>query len=547
LLALAMLVAAIWVMWAGRGLGIHGDEVFYAGHLVEHNGVVAPLHGIEYFFAPHNSHLVLLGRLIFSALYNVFGTTYWIFRAAEVLGILVSVGLFFVLARRRTTPWIALAFSISLLALGYAQETFLWPFDLHTVYSAALGLGALLALEREDRLGDVLACVLLVLAVAILEVGLAFVVGAAVLVLQRDDRVRRAWIFVVPVVFYAIWWLWARKFGQSEVQLSNVRYIPEDFANAFGAVAGSLVGVNPTGPGFAPELTTVTPTGIFIAGVATVALFFRARVAALPRTIWATLAILAVYWVTIALGNRPPDSSRYIFVGALLVLLVAADALRGVKVGKWVTIGLFVVIAFAIPPNLSKLNDGRNEVLGITNVDQAEYAMVELAGPRAADEYTPAANPTVQAAGGGVEVQLDAAEYREVLADYGSLGASLSKIEGEAEPVPAIADATLATALELKLKPTAAPPSRDGCTEVTKASPEGAAFFELEAGGAILGVPRGGAAVEVQLSRFTKGAKGVPLGVLEPGEWAEVAIPTDSAKLPWNVTVNGPVQICPIG
>ena len=126
-------------------------EVFYIGHLVDRNGNVEVLLGLEYFFAPHNSHLVVLGRAIFSAFYNVFGTTYWVLRAAEVLGILVAVGLFYVLVQRRTTVWIALAFSVSLLFLGYASATFLWPFDLHTVYAAAFGLGAFLVLEPEDR------------------------------------------------------------------------------------------------------------------------------------------------------------------------------------------------------------------------------------------------------------------------------------------------------------------------------------------------------------------------------------------------------------
>ena len=545
LLGLAMLVAAVWVMWAGRGLGIHGDEVFYIGHLTLRNGAVEQLHGIEYWIAPHNSHMVILGRLIFSALYNVFGTTYWVFRLAEVLGILVTVGLFFALARRRTTPWIALAFSISLLFLGYAQETFLWPFDLHTVYSAAFGLAALMALERDDRRGDIGACVLLVLSVATLEVGLAFVVGAAIGVLQRDDRARRLWIFLVPIVFYGIWWLWAKKFGQSEVHLGNVKLVPSDFVNAFGAVAGSLTGLNP--PDAAPEVTEIAPAGIFIAGLATVALFFRGRQVRLPATIWVSIGTLAVYWLTIALGDRAPDSSRYIFVGALLVLLVAADGLRDLRIGAWATVAVFAVIAFALPPNFAKMNHGHDQVRGMTAIDQGEYAMLELAGPKVPADYTASLEPAVQAAGGAVDAQLDAGEYREVLKNYGPLSSSVASIEKAAEPVPAVADATLVTALGLGLEPTAAPLGLGRCTEVSEASPTASAYFELEPGGAILGAPKGSEPVEIQLSRFARGGKGVPLGTLQPGEWAEVKIPRDSVKLPWDATVDGPVRICPLG
>ena len=111
-------------------------------------------------------------------LFELAGTSYFVFRAVEVAGFLICVGLFYALARRKTTPFIALAFSVSLLFLGYAQETLLWPFDLHTVYALAFGLGALLALElRSDRRGDIAACALLILSVLTLEVGLAFVVG----------------------------------------------------------------------------------------------------------------------------------------------------------------------------------------------------------------------------------------------------------------------------------------------------------------------------------------------------------------------------------
>ena len=327
-----MVIAAAWTMWEGRGTGIHGDEVFYIGHLVNRNGNVEVLHGLEYFFAPHNSHLVVLGRAIFSAFYNVFGTTYWVLRAAEVLGILVAVGLFYVLVQRRTTVWIALAFSVSLLFLGYAQETFLWPFDLHTVYAAAFGLGAFLVLEREDRKGDVAACVLLVLAVLTLEVGICFAVGVAVGVLLRADRWRRVWIFLRPRRRL-------RRLGDLGAQVRSERTgtrqhrpVPADGRRGAAAVAGSIFGVNP--PRVTPLLTTVTLAGAIIAGLAVAALIYRFRRGGVPATLWMSLATLLTYWLTVALGARGVDTSRYIFVASLLTLLIAADALRGVRVGN---------------------------------------------------------------------------------------------------------------------------------------------------------------------------------------------------------------------
>jgi hypothetical protein len=544
LLGLAMAIAAIWVLWQGHGLGIHGDEVFYIGHLVNRDGTVETLHGIEYFFAPHNSHLVLLGRAIFSAFYNVFGTTYWVLRVAEVLGILVTVGLFFTLVQRRTTPWIALAFSVSLLFLGYAQETFLWPFDLHTVYAAAFGLGAFLVIEREDRAGDIAACVLLVLAVITLEVGIAFAVGVAVGVLLREDRLRRLWIFLAPALVYVVWSVWARKFGQSELELANVDLIPRTFAEGAAAIAGSLFGVNPA---YAPAvLTEITLAGEILAVLGVIALIYRFRRGGVPTTLWVSLATLAAYWLSVALGARAVDASRYIFVASLLVLLIAADALRGVRVGKWATVAVFLVVAFALRPNLIKLHHGAEQIRGMTEVDAAEYAMMELIGPRAHDNFQPAIQPDVQDAGGAIETQLDAEQYREVRQDYGSLASSLRSVETAAEPIPAIADATLVTGYGIYLQEIDPPADEQGCTEVTDASPRRPAYFELEPGGVLL-TNTGSRRTEVQVSRFTRGTRGVQAGIFKPGIWAEMKIPRDRSPEPWNAIVDGPVRICPLG
>lgn len=545
LLGLAMLAAAVWTMWEGRGTGIHGDEVFYIGHLVNRNGDVEVLHGLEYFFAPHNSHLVVLGRAIFSAFYNVFGTTYWILRAAEMLGILVAVGLFYTLVQRRTTAWIALAFSVSLLFLGYAQETFLWPFDLHTVYAAAFGLGAFLVLEREDRKGDIAACVLLVLAVLTLEVGICFAVGVAVGVLLREDRWRRVWIFLAPAAVYVVWAIWARKFGQSELELANIDLFPQTVAEGAAAVAGSLFGVNP--PRYSPLLTTITVAGSIIAGLAVVALIYRFRRGGVPATLWVSLATLLTYWLTVALGARAVDASRYIFVASLLALLIAADALRGVRVGKWATVIVFLVVAFALRPNAIKLHHGAEQIRGMTEVGAAEYAMMELVGTHAGDNYVPRLEPLVQEAGGSIETQLDASQYREVLQSYGSLGSSLHSVETANEPIPAVADATMVTGYGMYLQGVESPASEAGCTEVKDATPRDPAFFELPPGGVLLGNVGRQAKTEVQVSRFTDGRRGVRVGVFTPGIWAELKIPRDRVPIPWNAIVDGPVRICPLG
>jgi hypothetical protein len=547
MLGVAFAISATWLLLAGSELTFHGDEILYYANLVNKDGVISPLYGLEYLFAPHNGHLVLLGRLAYEGLFAVFGTDYGVFRAVEVIGVLACSVLFFVLAIRRTVPLVALALSILLAFFGYANETLMWPFDLHTVYSAALGLGAILAMERDDRRGDVAGCVLLTLSVLMLEVGLAFVVGVAVLVLLRPDRRRRLWIFLVPLALYAAWWLWALHFDQpSEVLFSNVRLVPSELINALAAVFGCLLGINPTGAEARPEVVGITAGGMVAAGFALAGLAYRIRQGGVPPTLWAFLATLVAYWLTMAAGGRPPDSTRYVFVGAVLVLLVAVDALRGVRFGPLGIAGFFVVVALALPSNVAKLYDGRDPELEVSRITGSEYAMLDLVAAEKVDpNFVPASDPQVSDAGGALFVPLSAGNYFAAAERNGSLGMPLSELRAGDPKYGQIADATLAAALGLRTEPTRPPAGSASCPAVTDATERNLAYFELEPGGTVLG-NRGEETVSVGLSRFGPGAPGTAIGQLDPGEWAAVRISPDAAADPWRAVVDGPVSVCPL-
>jgi hypothetical protein len=543
-LALAMVASATWLLLAGKGNVLHGDELFYFSHLVDKGGGLARIDGAEYLFAPHNGHLVILGRLFYELLFGLFGTDYIWFRAAEVLGVLTCSGLFFALAWRRTSPPIALVFTLPLLTLGYANEVLMWPFDLHTLYSAALGLGAFLAVERDDRRGDVLTAVLLVLSVAMLEVGVAFAVGVAVSVLLREDRRRRLWIFVGPIFLYGVWWLWAQKFDQSGILLGNVRLIPFEVANALTAVAGSVTGLNPTAGAAPPEVTTITPVPAAVAGFAVAGLVYRIRRGAVPASLWMFLATALAYWVTMAMGGRAPDGTRYIYVGTVLVLLVAVDAIRGIRFSPLATLAFFAVFLFALPANVQKLNDGRSTELKSAKILDTEFAMLDLARGHVARSYMPMSDPRVEAAGGHQGVGLHVGDYFRGVERNGSLGISLDRLRGESLELRGIADASLVGALDLSPQPVSAPAGRASCSRVGNASPSSPAYFELPRGGVLIGAM--GATAPTGLSRFTEGKTSVPVGQIPGHRWGVLRIPADSAADPWLAVVAAPVYACPL-
>jgi hypothetical protein len=544
LLAVAMCISATWLMIAGKDLTFSGDDIFYYGRLVDHDGLVTVTGGLEYFFAPHNGHLQILGKLIYRGLFLTVGTDYTVFRVMEILAVFVSVLLLFILMRRRIRPLAALIPCVLLLFFGYGEGSFLWPFNIHTIGALAFGLGALLTLERNDRRGDVATCVLLVLAVATVEVGLAFCVGVAISVLRRDDRWRRAWIFAIPLVLFAAWWLWARKFGQSEVALVNVKLIPIDFTNALAAVIGSIFGLNPTGAGVDPNVTSVTPWGTVLAAFAVVGLIFRVRRGKVPFGLWVALAVVLTYWFEITMADRPPDSTRYLFVGAVAIFLIAASALRGAKITGWALIGAACVVALAIPPNISKFYDERASSVIDADNTRTEYAMYELARGKVEPEFMAVADPNVSALGGSLFIPLTAETYFEAADNFGSLAFSLDQIRDESLGLRQIADASLAGALKLKLRPSEAPLAAASCPRSLDGRPGSSVFFYLGPRGALLG-SLGQRPVHVAIGRFGSGGSGVSLGRLEPGEWADLHIPSDAAPDRWWATVDGPVSVCP--
>jgi hypothetical protein len=545
-LAVAMCVSATWLMIAGDGLTFVNDDLFYyAQYLVHGTGDIRTSHGLEYFLAPSNGHLQVLGKLIYRAIFEVVGADYAVFRAFDIAGAMVCVGLFFELARRRVGPLVALVPCISLLFLGYAWESFLWAFDLHTIYALALGLGAVLALRREDRRGDIAACILLVLSIAMIELGLAFAVGIAISVLMRPDRLRRAWIFLVPVALYAAWWLWARHFDQPSIELANVKLIPITVANALAAIAGSVAGLNPTGAGVFQPTTGVTGWGSALAALAAVALAWRVSRGGLPRTVWVFLGVALAYWVLIALGGRAADSSRYIFVGTLLVFLVAADALAGARLPTAAVLVALAVVAFAIPPNIAKLYDGRGPQLNDATTSRVEYAMLDLVKGPIPPEYAPGKDERVTDLGGSVFTPMPAGDYLAAADRFGRLGMPLDELREQSLQRREIADASLVGALGIALRPAAAPAEPADCPSSLDGRPGHSVFFFPPRGGVLLG-SRARQPVEVALGRFGKGGPGLRLGKLGPGDWRRIALPADSAPDRWFVVVDGPTYICPL-
>ena len=548
-LGFAMLLSAGLILHTAHGQGFAIDELFYYGRLADKQGQLvhyAPF-SPEYLLAPFNGHLPLGGRFLYELVFATFGAHYTVFVLINIASLFACVALTFELARRRVGAIAALAPCIVLLFLGFAREQLLWPLDFNTAASLAAGLGAVLALEREDSRGDVLACVLLTLSIAMIELGLSFAVGiAAWLLLQhRAGALRRAWIVLTPVALYAAWWVWARRFGQSETDAGNIHLIPETLMHGAAAVMGSLTGTNPVQPG--SYISALSWFGRALAIAAALVLVARLWLGRVARTIWIWLIVLSSYWLLLAVAARPAEAGRYILVGSVLVVLIAADAVRR-RIPDGVAVALLLLALVALPANVAQLVEGRAEdtLHHDPPISQTEFAMLELARWHVDPDYVVSSDPRVAEVEGGLYIGIPAGAYLDAAAHNGPFAYSLEEVRERDEGLRLIADAALVGALGIEAKPAQAPARGAGCRSI--AVPAGAESATLAVGaGKILLRPRSSGPTGLWLARFADSPRSVGVGYLPPRRWSAVVIPPDRAPERWRMTMDKPATVCPPG
>lgn len=543
-LAVAMAVAIGLIVAATNGQGFAIDELYYYGRVALREGALvhygSPF-SPEYLLAPFNGHLALGGRFVYETVFATVGAHYTVFVVVNALGICASAGLLFVFARRRVGDLAALAPALLILFLGIAREQFLWPLDFNTSVALATGLAAILCLQREDRRADLAACLLLAISAAMIEVGLAFLVGAALLIALDGDRLRRAWIVVAPLVLYAAWWVWSSaRFDQGETELSNIVHAPKTAFESIAVSLGSLTGTNtPIPASFATDLTTL---GKVLAVAALVVLVARVVRGGLPRTIWVWLVVAATYWTLLAIADRSPQSTRYLLVSAVLVLLVAADCFRR-PLSNRVGAALVVLALLPLPANVDALFTGKDENVLRTDIakTRAEFAAIELAGERVDPAYVVSSDPRVAELGGGLYLGIPAVSILDAAKQNGSIAFSLDELEQQPEEIREIADAALAGAIPIELEPSHTPGAGLDC-RTTKPEGQRPAVVPLPTGFNLVRVPGPGTAL-IGVRRFATAGPGVPVARLRPGGWAALKFPQDGEK-DWALVTKATVTTC---
>jgi hypothetical protein len=493
---------------------------------------------------PHARHLILGPTLFYKAIQATIGMESRLpYAAAATLAFLASVVLLFAYLRRRVGDWVALAAVLPILVMGSAYEDLLSAFQIGYFGSMAFGIGALLAIESADRRGDAIACGLLVASLAFAEIALAVAVGVAVAIALQRGPPRRGWVVAVPLLLYAAWYPTyghsGAHLGPSGFSLHNVATSPPYILDGFASSIGSLLGLG------VPELFGGTgglewgrPLLVALAAIA-VAWMLRSRS---PRRWWVLvpLAIGLSFWFLTAANftlGRAPYASRYQYVGAVFVLMIAADLAAGWRPGWRAVLVALGVGAAAAGANLSTLHQGYRSLAGSSEVVRGGLAGLEIAADRVSPDFV----LTPQNSDFNYFTLVKAGPYLSAEGKFGSPAYSQAELATAPEGARVAADKVLAAALPISLGP-ASGPSGGSCTTVSGAG-SAAPVVTLPAGGASLSAPRG-SVVSLGLRRYATGSFPVDPGRLH-GD-ARLLIPADRSSRPWQLRLDGdaPVEVC---
>jgi hypothetical protein len=535
LLGAALLAAAVLLLFLTDGLTFFQDtwELLMNRRELSADAV----------FKPHNEHIVVIQVVIEVFLLEAFGMTsatpeYVLL----ILALLVTATLLFVYVRRRIGPWPALMAAAVLLFFGPAWQDILWPFELGFVGSMLFGLAMLLALDRADRRGDVAACAFLAISIGFSSLGVAFVAGAVVDIFQRRRTrgLARAYVAAIPVLLYAAWWLGWGHDAERHLSLTNVLSSPRYTLEGLAAVVESLFGLSR----FNPEGALPPEWGLPIL-VALIAflIYGQLRKPGFSPTFWPVAASAAAYWLLGAFNyipGREPYQSRYLYAGAIFVLLLATELLRGVRIGRRALLVAGGVALVAVMSNLLPLREGRNELREQTVITRADLAAIEIAR-RTVD---PAFALAPEIAGTPSLIDVQAGLYLEAEREFGSPAYT----EAELLAAPATgrrqADIVLGQALPISTKTyvKAKPRPEGSCTTVS--GPE-ARELRLSPGVTRIEVAPGPSAA-FSLRRFT--ATGHPVRTEgAPGESTTLLrIPRDTSARSWYLLVvaTQAVRVC---
>jgi len=507
---------------------------------------------------PHNGHLSLVPVAIYKALFASAGLTdYGPFRALIIAAHLVCVALVFAYVRKRVGDFVGALAAVLILLLGPAWQNIIWPFQIGSVTSLAAGIAALLALDRGDRRGNATACGMLALALASSGLGVVIAIGLLVDLLGARRPARDLWVVAAPAVLYAVWWV---LYQDTDFVRHNIVLAPGFAADAAAGAMSALTGLSGA---TTSDVGAALPWGRPLAVAAAVLVAWRiARMGLVPARVVTLLAFLLAFWLLTGLqraDKSPPDSSRYLYVGAVFIVLLAAELARGVAVSRRAAIVLAAAAGLAIVANLGDLRDAGRLLRDQAKMARADLAAIELARSSLPPGYVAASFP------GHPFLTIDAETYLDAARELGSPAATAQELAAGPESARLVTDTELTRLHGVGLEPgnagvqgptpivdavRAGSVSRSGpcitfrpdVARPVASTPE----LQLTLPPAGLRLTAENGTADVTVRRFAGAFPPEPLSRLAASSTATLRIARDDAAAPWHVRIaaDGPVSAC---
>jgi hypothetical protein len=437
--------------------------------------------------------------------------------------------LVYLLVRERAGTVLGLAAATLVVFLGTAWEDLLWSFQIGLIGSLATGLGMLLALERDTPRRNAIACCLLVLSIGLSDLGIPFLVAAAIAVALRR-RPLQLWVPGVPAVLFAIWYLEYGRDAPSNVTADNVHGLPRYVVQAAASGLASI-----TGRGGEKWL----PWGyVLLVLVAAAIAVWLARAGRPGTRVLVFAGATLAFWVAAGanyIPGREPYASRYQLVSATLLLLTAAELFGPVRLSSTQTAGVLAAALVALGLNLDALAGGYGFMRARSADAKAYIGALEVTRGHSAAAFqifdlAPHA-PFLTGVTPG--------RYFEETARHGALPFYSPGQIADAPPARReLADHVLVATYDVRLEPARRPGARGGCRRSR-------AEVELPVGGALIANP-GDRALDVDVRRFAPASLPVSLGPLGAGRAARLVIPRDRLALPWHLLAGGgsTLEVC---
>jgi hypothetical protein len=527
-LAALLLLSGSVIMYAGRHLTFFYDE--WDLILGRRGG------GLGTYLDPLKGHLALFQIVVYKLLFAIVGLRHYAPYLAVTVALHLLCGvLLYMLARRRLGPWLGLAPTALLLFMGSAYQDLLWPFQIGWFASVAGGLGVLIGLERQDRRGDLVAAVLLAWSLTGSGVGVAFLVAGAVALLGQRGPWRRAWVIAVPGALFALWYLgWGTsQHFTSDAVLRSPQYVADAAAGAMAGIAG---------------LTAQWGPPLAIGAFAAILVAVKRRGGEPAAVLLAAAAGVITFWLLDAVARADfsePTASRYLYIGAVFILVIACEAWARVVVRRgWAVLGL-ALLAGAIVGNLDALRGAERTYRPLDASVRASLAAVELSAPVVKPAFKP---------DGANAPQVTAGPYLAAVHDLGSPALTLSELERSPENTRAHSDQVLEQAERIAVVPATGPASGGSrphivsvtggrltavglCDRVVPTASEGVLDVAVPPGGQLLVHVGAGNPVAITLRRVAA-SFGAPIGFVAGGKSATIGFPTDRApQLAWHAYV----------